>query len=48
MINDYPYVRMDGRNDGDLVLPQGVQWDAIGKFSEKCDLVIFLFRFLNL
>ena len=48
MIDDYPYVRMDLRIDGDLVLPQGVQWDATGKLSEKCDLVIFLFRFLNL
>ena len=40
VIQDFPYVGMDFRNDEDLALPEGAQWDASGKFSPILNLSI--------
>ena len=32
VIDDFPYAGMDFRGDENLALPEGMQWDASGKF----------------
>ena len=41
-IEDFPYAGMDFRNDTDLALPEGAQWDASGKISPMLDLFVVL------
>ena len=40
VIEDFPYVGMDFRNDDSLVLPEGAQWDALGKYSLILNLFV--------
>jgi hypothetical protein len=42
MVEDYPYARMDFRGSADLVLPEGAQWDASGKFQNVTLQKVFL------
>ena len=40
VIEDFPYAGMDFRNDDNLVLPEGAQWDASGKHSPILNLSV--------
>ena len=42
VFSEYPYVGMDFRGDPDLVLPDGEQWGAIGKFFDHIIVYCFI------
>jgi hypothetical protein len=44
VIEDFPYARVDFRGSADLVLPEGIQWDASG-LKDHSIVTIFLFCF---
>jgi len=38
MVEDYPYVEVDFIGNVDLVLPEGAQWDALGRLKKNMTL----------
>jgi hypothetical protein len=43
VIEDFPYVGVDFRGSADLVLPEGIQWDASGTKDHNLVTIFFLF-----
>ena len=44
VIEDFPYVGMDFRNDDSLALPEGAQWDASSKLSPILNLFVIMLK----
>jgi hypothetical protein len=47
VIEDFPYTGVDFRGSMDLVLPDGMDWDASGeKPKQSCQVFFFILKFI--
>jgi hypothetical protein len=46
VIEDFPYVGVDFRGSADLVLPEGIQWDASSMKDHNLVTIFFFFLYV--